>query len=829
MRRPLLWTTLLAVAWLAFATSCSKDHDQSLTNPRDPDDGASSPPVPVELSGSGANRSVTLRWELPDSSTASDVRIYRIWKRVLPASSPELVDSSATSPKTMRDLHNGQPVAFSVSSVLRNGLEGRRSPEVIVSPGLFAVTIESGRAATSSQDVAVLLQAPDGTSSVSLSSDPSMSDPTTLRFSPAVSFRLPAGDGAKTVYARFVDADGNESEVVSDDIRLDTHAAIESVEFDGSDTRAPGDRIVFRLDAGETGGVAALEVPRGAIAREMHDDGIDPDAVAGDGIYTLLYEAEPTGQFIGGEVVGTFQDEAGNRAPEKTAARRLTIHADPPALQLNPPSTAGPRKLSISWSQVPEGAPFGRYRLYRATSPGVADLPSRRLVQETTSPGQTTFTDSGLTPGVTYYYVVELVDPNGFATPSNEVSGAASASAPPEAVLLHEPYSVTEESVSLSWSRAAEQDFGRYRVIRGEQAGVLSDPDRRVLTEITNSAQTTYDDRLQIEEGKQYYYVVVVEDSFGESAPSNEESATIPDRFPAAVTLNSSGNPGETTASLGWTRNGDRDFGSYRLYRSEDSGVTEDDDLVSRIDEQERTSWEDAGLIENTEYFYRLFVHDNGGHVTPSNEVRVKTANADPPALPIQTLVEEVDAPTPTVGLTWSRASVHDFDAYRLYRDTSPGVTEASTLVRSIDDPSLNQYRDAGLKDNTRYYYRLFLRDDAGGTTGSAERSIVTENRTPTPVTLSVGGTTTTTVSLTWTMNTDDDFRQYQVLRGMSPGSINTPVVTLDHREQTTYADAPGTGPNQDVYYRVVVFDRDIDDGSSLQSSSNIVSARLSP
>ena len=170
----------------------------------------------------------------------------------------------------------------------------------------------------------------------------------------------------------------------------------------------------------------------------------------------------------------------------------------------------------------------------------------------------------------------------------------------------------------------------------------------------------------------------------------------------------------------------------------------------------------------------------------------------------------------------------HDFEAYRLYRDTSPAVGETATLVRSIDAAATTSYRDAGLKDNTRYYYRVFVRDDAGGTAGSAERSLVTANRPPTPVTLSRTGSTSTSISLSWTMNNDADFNEYRLLRGTSPSAINQSVATFNRAEQTTYTDfLPDGNPDQDLFYKLVVADRDIDDGSSMTSDSNIVSGRV--
>ncbi len=819
---------LLAIGLLS-AGGCSKDHDLGPTrNPRDPATGGERPPVPTEVRAEIEDRAVTLSWALPDDWEPAEIRSYRIYRRSGIAEEFSLADSAVASPKRISGLLNGTGTLFSVSAVLKNGLEGDRSSEVAAAPGLFAISIAEGREVTASRAVLISAEAPNGTTAILLSNDPALADAVTLSFGETVSWILLEGDGVRTAYARFADGAGNLSSIVSDAIRVDTRAEILSLEYDGPDTREPGEQIEMRLSSGEPAGFAQVEIPRGGQRWTMRDDGVAPDAQPGDGVYSLLYPAETAVQFIGAEIVGHFQDEAGNQAPARAADRRLTIHSVPPAVTLEEPGSPDPESISLRWSRAPEGIPFGSYRLLRAEAPGVDTASDRVLVREFTSRSQTEHTDSDLEPGRQYYYSVQLLDPDGFGSYSNEVSRAPQANDSPIAVVLASPYGITEESVRLDWSRNHDSDFALYRVVRGERAGVDTDPDRRNLSEIRNAATTTYEDRSELEEGKTYYYRIEVVDLLGAGAWSNEVSATIEDLYPDASTLSAPDPAGETTIGLSWSRNSDLDFAEYRLHRSENAGVGEGSTLVTTITDAERTRWTDSGLRENTDYYYRLFVRDRGGQSSPSNEILVTTDNADPPAVTLNAPVEVAGAQTPTLDLSWTASSVHDFENYRIYRDTSPAVGENSTLVRVIDLISTLTYRDADLTDNTRYYYRVFVRDDAGGSTGSSERSIVTANRAPTPVTLSLGGTTTASISLSWTRNADADFASYRLMRGTSPGAITQTVASFDRREQTSYTDfLPGGDPEQDYFYKVVVADADIDGGSPLTSDSNIVSARL--
>ncbi|MBM3285745.1 MAG: fibronectin type III domain-containing protein [Candidatus Eisenbacteria bacterium] len=615
----------------AGGAGCSKEHSfDAGQNPRDPYAGGVRPPVPTGVGATVGNRRVAVSWQLPDSSVASRVRSYRVYRKDPVSGEIELADSSGTSPCAVEGLANGASAWFSVSAVLDNGLEGVRSREALATPGLYAVAIADGRPVTNARSVLVDLRGPSGTAAVTLGSAADLSGSSPVGFASRLAWTLEEGDGDKRVYARFTDADGNPSEIVGDAIRLDTRAEISDFSFSGSESRSPGEIVVFTLVAGETGGQAEVEITRGGPRRAMRDDGSAPDLAAADGVFVLAYEAESSHQFLAAEMVGHFLDEAGNEAPELAAPRLLTVHADPPAVVLETPTSAGPREITLHWSRAPEGLPFASYVVYRSESPGVATDPSRRLLQEISSRSQTSATDTGLPPESTYYYVVEVVDPLGFSTPSNEVMGRPIANDAPAGVVLDPPFGVTAREVHLSWSRNFDADFSAYRLIRGERNDVLRDPNRKILITIQSSATTTHTDASEIEEGATYRYVVEVVDAFGAASVSNEVAAVIDDLYPAAVTLSAPDPVGQTTIGLSWTASEERDFQSYRLYRSPSAGVGEDDQLIATITEAERTRWIDQGLQTNQSYYYRVYVRDKGGHASPSNEIMVTTAGNMP-------------------------------------------------------------------------------------------------------------------------------------------------------------------------------------------------------
>jgi hypothetical protein len=128
-----------------------------------------------------------------------------------------------------------------------------------------------------------------------------------------------------------------------------------------------------------------------------------------------------------------------------------------------------------------------------------------------------------------------------------------------------------------------------------------------------------------------------------------------------------------------------------------------------------------------------MTVGDYSGTVTVSSnggsgyvEVYVNMPEDEPP--------EEIILNDPTVmtinsiALSWDMSVDSDFGSYLLYRSTSPGVSESSNLLTQIVNRYTLDYNDEDLPDATTYYYRIYVEDEAGQTTGSNTVSASTMN-----------------------------------------------------------------------------------------------------
>jgi subtilisin family serine protease len=208
--------------------------------------------------------------------------------------------------------------------------------------------------------------------------------------------------------------------------------------------------------------------------------------------------------------VGVFGSTTSNEA--STTPARVP---GPPTLAV--PTTAS-GTVNLSWTAPASdgGSPLTTYRVYRATSTGAETL--------LTSLGAsaTTFSDTGLTNGTTYFYEVSAVNAIG-ETRSAEQS--AEPTGPPSAPATLTAVGSTGH-VTLTWTAPANDGGApggvtQYKVFRATSSGGqnFASPDATVGNVLT------YTD-TGVSSGTTYYYVVKAVTSLGDGAASIERAVT---------------------------------------------------------------------------------------------------------------------------------------------------------------------------------------------------------------------------------------------------------------------------------------------------------------
>ncbi len=258
-------------------------------------------------------------------------------------------------------------------------------------------------------------------------------------------------------------------------------------------------------------------------------------------------------------------------------------------------ATAGNAQVSLSWN-ASSGATS--YNVLRSTTNGG---PYTTIVSVTT----TSYTDTGLTNGTTYYYVVQAVNSAGTSPNSNQASATPICSAPAAPTSL----SATAGSAQVSLSWTASSGATSYNVKRSTTSG------SGYATIATGVTTTSYTDTT-VANGTTYYYVVSAVSACGESGNSNEASATpAAAAVPAAPTgLTAMAGPGAKKVSLSWTASSGAT--SYNVKRSTTSGGP----YTTIATGVTTTSYTNTGLISGTTYYYVVSAVNSAGESSNSSQ-----------------------------------------------------------------------------------------------------------------------------------------------------------------------------------------------------------------
>jgi fibronectin type 3 domain-containing protein len=177
----------------------------------------------------------------------------------------------------------------------------------------------------------------------------------------------------------------------------------------------------------------------------------------------------------------------------------------------NPPgnlhATASPGQIALSWN-ASSGATS--YKVYRGTSPG-----GESTTPIATNVTGTSFTDTGVTAGNTYYYEVTAVNAAGESALSTEASASLAPPALPTGVLAQG--GITQ--IALSWGSSA--GAASYRIYRGTSPG-----GENAAAYATNVTATSFAD-TGLTSGSTFYYTITAVNGLGESSKSSEVTATV--------------------------------------------------------------------------------------------------------------------------------------------------------------------------------------------------------------------------------------------------------------------------------------------------------------
>jgi fibronectin type 3 domain-containing protein len=363
-------------------------------------------------------------------------------------------------------------------------------------------------------------------------------------------------------------------------------------------------------------------------------------------------------------------------------------------------ATAGSGSVSLTWAAPTSdgGAGITGYDVYRGTSAG-----AESATPVGTGVTGTSFTDTGLANGATYYYTVAAVNAVGFSPQSNEAFATPTVV---QATVPSAPQGLTaaggNSSVKLSWTAPGSNGGAAitgYDVYRGTSAGAES------ATPVATGVSGTSFTDTGLANGTTYYYTIAAVNAVGVSAQSGEAPATPQPTVPSApLAVTAAG--GNTTVSLSWSvpaSDGGAAITGYDVYRGTSPGAESATPVATSVT---GTSFTDTGLANGTTYYYTVAAVNAVGLSAQSGE-----APATPQAAPQAAYVRRVGSATASTAKTTITVPVG-----------APGVTAGHTLIVSMLLSSTSISGAITAKDTAGNTY-LLARDTNDGSAG--DRSVI--------------------------------------------------------------------------------------------------------
>ena len=394
-----------------------------------------------------------------------------------------------------------------------------------------------------------------------------------------------------------------------------------------------------------------------------------------------------------------------------------------PSAPQNLVARAGDGYVILTWKAPLEdgGLPITGYKIYRGTSSGGETY-------LTTVGNVTTYNDTGVTNGRTYYYRVSAVNDVGEGELSVEVNATPKAvpSAPRNLVAR-----VGDGYVNLTWEAPAD-DGGfpvtGYKIYRGTSSGNVTN-----LTMVGNVL--TYND-TGVTNGRTYYYRVSAVNDVGEGELSVEVNAT-PLGVPSAP-QNLVARAGDGYVNLTWEApddNGGLPIVGYKIYR----GTSPGNETFLTMVGSETTYYNNTRLTNGQRYYYRVSAMNGVGEGELSEEVSALPQTVEiPQTVPSAPRNLVARAGDGYVVLTWE-APADDggspITEYRIYRGTSPGN---ETLLIAVGNVLI--YNDTGVTNGRTYYYRVSAVNGLGEGELSEEVSATPQSVPTTAGTSASGG-----------------------------------------------------------------------------------------
>jgi len=449
-----------------------------------------------------------------------------------------------------------------------------------------------------------------------------------------------------------------------------------------------------------------------------------------------------------------------------------TLPAAPSSLTFAPITNSS---IQLNW--VDNSSNENGFEIFRATK---SNGPYASIAL--TAANSTSFISTGLNAETRYYYRVTAFNGGGS---SSWVSGSATTLPDPPNAPTNLTFSpITNSSIALNWSDNSNDETG-FEIFRSTSSG-------GTYAQVgTTGAGTTTFNNTGLIDNTRYYYRVYAYNTGGLSAALSGSAITLPDvpNAPSNLTFSSITN---TSIQLNWTDNSNNEDG-FEIFRSLSSGGT----FVSvGTTGAGVTTFNNTGLSQDTEYFYRVYAYNSGG-ASASFVSGSAITQPDVPAAPGNMTFGTITSNS--IDVQWLDNSDNE-DGFEIFRSlvswgmfNSVGTTGAG----------VTSFNSTGLIDNTMYYYRVVAFNSGGSSTYTSGYAVTLPLPPVAPDNLTFSPITNTSIQLNWSDNSNNE-DGFEIFRATSFVGPFTSIANTG--PGITNYNSMGLTEDTEYFYRVVAF-----------------------
>lgn len=359
------------------------------------------------------------------------------------------------------------------------------------------------------------------------------------------------------------------------------------------------------------------------------------------------------------------------------------------------------KTLTIKWNKI-IGA-YG-YRIKRSTD----EDGTYKVVKTIKSGNTTSYKDTSVKAGKTYYYTVETMVKTGdnicYSGDSASMEGRTAKKAKIK-------YAVSNGSNQIEVNWGAVRGAYGYRIKRSTSKNGTY----KVVATLKGKNNTTYQDK-NVKTAKTYYYKVETINKVNGKKGYSGDSAVVSAKTLKTTSITAVKATGSTSVRLEW-KAVDGASG-YQIYRStsKDSGYKK----VGQVKGKNTKKYEDKTLEAGKTYYYQVRAYKSN-----SAKNGVASFSKAQKAWTIKQVVfSQITSDSKNqVTLGWKKVSkAQGYDIYRSDKSNS-----GFEKIASISSESTLTYTDKGVKSGNTYYYKIAATYKIKGSAGRGSYSKVTE------------------------------------------------------------------------------------------------------